>query len=103
MNEEQDAKLLPNFATMKEYLVSLYKHERLYGRGAEYGDTVVRSAIEYLEKHGRGVIGQYESRTGEAVWYEFAEGALRERKPPTREEFTKESARARLKEAEAVR
>lgn len=43
-----------------------YKHDRLFGRGEDYGNTVIKSAVEEFEKHGYIVISRHESLNGEA-------------------------------------
>jgi hypothetical protein len=70
---------------VKEFLVKNYKHDRLYGRESwweitpekpEYGDLVVNSAVEQLTERGFTCISQYESRTGEGIWYVYRQGKI---------------------------
>lgn len=44
-----------------------YKHDRLFGRGEEYGNVVLASAIQSVKETGKLSIGCYESKSGEVV------------------------------------
>jgi hypothetical protein len=48
-----------------------YKHDRLYGRGEEYGDQVINSAVEKVKEDGCFGIGSHESKSGEAVYFKL--------------------------------
>lgn len=73
---------VPDIGELKTFLVSKYKHDRLYGRGDEYGDTVVRSRLEDLGRNGYDLISHHESKTGEVVYYRFDGTRLAECEPP---------------------
>lgn len=69
---------LPTFDQMKTFLVERYKHDRLYGRTAptwpaNYGDIVVNSALEDLERYGIGFISQFEAQNGHFHSYKFVD------------------------------
>jgi len=55
---------------LKEFLISHYKHERLYGRGEEYVDAVINGRIESLTNFGSDCISRHESNTSEAVFFQ---------------------------------
>jgi hypothetical protein len=55
--------------TLKQFLVKHYKHDRLYGRGEEYGDVVVASRCKALVLNGFDLVSQFESITGEAIYF----------------------------------
>jgi hypothetical protein len=74
----------PDFDTLKAFLQDKYKHDRLYGRGEEYGDTVVRSRLEDLERNGHDLISHHESKTGETVYFRFDGARLVECGQPPR-------------------
>lgn len=44
-----------------------YKHERLYGRGKEYGDGIIASAYEEVRRTGKLMISRFESQSGSEV------------------------------------
>lgn len=48
-----------------------YKHDRLYGRGEEYGDRIISSTVDTVKKDGHFGIGSYESKSGEAVYFKL--------------------------------
>lgn len=52
---------------VRSAIIGNYKHDRLYGRGKEYGDLIIKSAIEDVKKHGKFSISRHESKTGEHV------------------------------------
>lgn len=66
---------------MREFLKARYKHDRLYGRGDEYGDLVVANAAHSLNDNG-GIenlarcVSHFESITGREVWYIAHAGAV---------------------------
>lgn len=64
------------YGLVKAFLIEWYKHDRLYGRGEEYGDLIVHRAAAELQRDGYGCISQYESKTGEAIWYRLEDGSV---------------------------
>jgi len=54
-------------STVEDFVKRYYKHERLYGRGKEYGDVVIQSHKTDLEIYGYDWISPHESITGELV------------------------------------
>ena len=66
------------FEQAKKFLVVNYKHERLYGRGQEYGDCVVNSELESLRRLANGeldnlCISRYEHATNKTIFYGLKE------------------------------
>lgn len=55
------------FFQVRAAIVGNYKHERLYGRGEEYGDAIINSAFEEAKKTGLLRISRYESQSGQQV------------------------------------
>lgn len=60
-------------------LVGNYKHDRLHGRGQEYADVVMSSAMNELETTGRLTISRHESKSGIAVVFHLDDGMLVEK------------------------
>ena len=52
----------------KKRLIKIYKHERLYGRGSEYGNSVVASHWREFQENGNDFVSRHESITGKAVY-----------------------------------
>jgi hypothetical protein len=48
-------------------VIANYKYDRLFGRGKEYGDVVIESAVNDVKETGKFAIGSYESKNGEPV------------------------------------
>jgi len=56
-------------------IIGNYKHDRLYGRGEEYGDAVITSAYEDVKKRGQFSISRYESKSGDAITFKLEHGS----------------------------
>jgi hypothetical protein len=48
-------------------VIGNYKHDRLFGRGDEYGNTVIASALDDVKSNGKFSIGRHESKSGEPI------------------------------------
>lgn len=63
-----------SFDTVYAFHREHYKHGRFEGRNGEwcpdYSQRVVRSALKMIAELGVGCIGQYESVTGKAIWFD---------------------------------
>jgi hypothetical protein len=57
-------------------LVGNYKHDRLYGRGEEYGDLIVKNAYDDLLKTGEMWISKFESQSGQVVKFRLDGNSL---------------------------
>lgn len=70
-----------------QFLKSWYLHSRFEGRndkswGENYSHVVAKSHYENLEKHGKGCISMYESRTATVIWYDQELNILNADAPP---------------------
>jgi hypothetical protein len=50
-------------------VIGNYKHDRLFGRGDEYGEAVIASAMRGAQENSQFSIGRYESKSGEHVTF----------------------------------
>lgn len=48
-------------------VIGNYKHDRLFGRGDEYGNVVIASALESVKSDGKFSISRHESKSGEPI------------------------------------
>ena len=62
---------------LKKFLVENYRHDRLYGRGNEYGDAVVDGRVSDLQQAGVDCISRFESRTGDEIYYIHENGCIK--------------------------
>lgn len=62
------AEMKVTFEQVKKFIVSKYKHERLYGHSDKHkGDRVVRMYLDDVFKKGNSIISKHESNTGVVV------------------------------------
>lgn len=65
-----------------------YLHSRFEGRDGvtgwpkDYSEEIVKHALEDLEKHGKSLIGMYESRTGKRIEFDADLRILNADEPP---------------------
>jgi hypothetical protein len=52
-------------------IIGNYKHDRLFGRGDEYGEAVIASAYEDAKNKGEFSIGRYESKSGDHITFKL--------------------------------
>jgi hypothetical protein len=68
------AEVMPDYATVYAYVRSLYRHDRFEGRNGawcpDYSHVVARSVCEDLERRGFSAVGQHESATGHAIYFD---------------------------------
>lgn len=57
-------------------IIGNYKHDRLLGRGEEYMEVVIASALKDARENGRFSIGRYESKSGDHITFELVGKAL---------------------------
>lgn len=50
-------------------VIGNYKNDRLFGRGDEYGEAVIASALNDVKERGQFSIGRYESKSGDHVTF----------------------------------
>ena len=60
-------------AKVAEFIIAGYKHDRLYGRGEDYGDAVITSHIERLKETGASGYSHFEAKSGEGTWFRYCE------------------------------
>lgn len=60
-------------------VIGNYKHDRLFGRGDEYGHLIIENAMDEVKRTGKFAIGRHESKSGNHVVFEFDNGVLVER------------------------
>lgn len=60
----------PSPETLRAFLTTHYKHERLEGRGEDYVEAVVQGRLRDLAARGIDGISKHESRTGAAIWFD---------------------------------
>lgn len=70
---EQNEKIkqlgVPNKVIIKvgKFVKDNYRHDRLYGRGKEYGDLIISSHILYFIEYGIDIISHFEAACGDAL------------------------------------
>lgn len=74
---------LPTFEQMKAFLMERYKSDRLYSSPSvhdfpDYGDTVVQSHLDDLQRYGFDTISECEALNGRTTFVRFTNGELRE-------------------------
>lgn len=57
-------------------VIGNYKHDRLFGRGDEYGEAVIASALNDARERGSFSIGRYESKSGEHITFKLDGNSL---------------------------
>lgn len=57
-------------------VIGNYKHDRLFGRGDEYGNAVIASAMESVKSDGKLAIGRHESKSGDPIHFTLDGAAL---------------------------
>lgn len=60
-------------AKVAAFVTDRYKHDRLYGRGEDYGDVVIAGHVERLETTGASGVSQFEAKSGEPTWFRYCE------------------------------
>lgn len=65
---------LPTIEAMHAFLKQLYKPDRFEGRnnstcGENYSWVCAQSALDHVAQLGMSCVSQYESKTGDAVWF----------------------------------
>ncbi|NHZ94618.1 hypothetical protein [Massilia sp. CCM 8734] len=61
---------------VRSALIGNYKPERLFERGVEYGELVIKNAIEDVRKTGSLTISKWESNSGIAVEFKVDGSSL---------------------------
>ena len=60
-------------AKVAEFVIARYKHDRLYGRGQDYGNLVIAGHVDRLKTEGASGVSQFEARSGESTWFRYSE------------------------------
>lgn len=66
---DEETTVLPEQMTVREFVETYQKYDRLHGRGDDYAESVIASSEEQFSKYGYTLISRHESAIGEVVWY----------------------------------